>query len=119
MYNDDHLVPLLLTGVRLHPPGRTDRTSADDSYRERHALICSEQRQEFRQNPIWARGLHHARASYGQVERIERPPFIETSKGRRAQRNECEAHVLGPKSIAFAAMAAKITNFRTLVLAHR
>ena len=26
-----NLVPLLLTGVRLHPPGRTDKNSADAS----------------------------------------------------------------------------------------
>ena len=41
----------------------------------------------------------------------KRAPFIPD--------DERTAQALGPKSIAFAAMAAKITTFRNLVLAHR
>ena len=37
----------------------------------------------------------------------------------RSHHDERTAEALGPKSIAFAAMAAKITTFRNLVLAHR
>ena len=49
--------------------------------------------------------------------------MLDTSKRaierRSSSHDERTAQALGPKSIAFAAMAAKITTFRNLVLAHR
>ena len=51
------------------------------------------------------------RAWHPSAASTKRAPFIPD--------DERTAQALGPKSIAFAAMAAKITTFRNLVLAHR